>query len=288
MKKFSLMFLITVMSLSLLSSFNIGSVSAKASYASTLEMVKLSHYSYFNLETGRLGSYLNKPGKKTLFKELNSLSKNYKKEITTFDTMRDWVVVDRMGDSNLGFFGIAFKNPRVNEIVIAFRGTHDFLDFKQDFDLAMNRASAREQLAPAQIFVKGVANNNRGYKISLTGHSLGGWIAQYMVYRINEYGIIDDRILKNAETFNAPGYWKPSRSDKKYASLIRNNQHWNRVTTRYSDPINFIVKGDLVSDFLFDGHIGKKRKLYALGYDGAHSIKSYYAQPYKENGNLPK
>ncbi|KJB88488.1 hypothetical protein AZ66_07330 [Paenibacillus sp. E194] len=215
MKRITLFSLVVVMFFSLLSSFNVGSVEAgDRSYASTLEMVKLSHYSYFNLETGLLGEYLNKPGKKALLNELNSLSKNYDKRITTFDTMRDWVVVDRMGDSDLGFFGIAFKNPRVNEIVIAFRGTHDILDIKQDYDLTMNRVSAREQLGPAQIFVKGVANKYRGNKISLTGHSLGGWIAQYMVYRIEEYGLIDNRVLKNVETFNAPGYWDPSRSKK--------------------------------------------------------------------------
>lgn len=94
-------------------------------------------------------------------------------------------------------------------------------------------------------------------------------------------------IVYNAEAFNAPGFWRSSRNDKKYADLIR-KEHWSLVTNRYRKSINFIVKGDLVSDYFFDGHIGVKRKLYALGYDGAHSIKSYYAQPYKENGNLSR
>ncbi|WP_412071019.1 lipase family protein [Paenibacillus alvei] len=80
-------------------------------------------------------------------------------------------------------------------MVIAFRGTNDFLDVIQDIYLALNRANARQQLAPAQTFVRRVASKYGGsYKISLTGHSLGGWLAQYMVYRIKKHGIIDDRI----------------------------------------------------------------------------------------------
>ena len=93
-----------------------------------------------------------------------------------------------------GFAAVAYKNNLTNEIVIAYRGTDSPLDILiSDGQIAFNLKP--QQASAAVNFYEKVLAENEDCSISITGHSLGGALAQYVAS------------LKHvpATTFNAPG-----------------------------------------------------------------------------------
>ncbi|MCY9515553.1 Mbeg1-like protein [Paenibacillus apiarius] len=285
MKKFSLMFLITVMSLSLLSSFKAGTSFAASGYASTLELMKLSHYAYFELGTTR-GKLRNidprNPALISLKKEINKM--DYPKKVTSFDDMGNWSVVASINHPT-GMDAIAFQNARENEVVIAFRGTSDIRDINTDVDMTLDNKGRNRQVVPAKAFVQRIAREFPYDKITLTGHSLGGWLAQNMVYHINEKRLIPKSRLKNAETFNAPGFWNPNHKRQEAYNALIAKKDWSKVI-RYNRPINYVTIGDPVSHIAFNGHIGQTIKIGKQGYHNVHSILGFYGQRYTGLGYL--
>lgn len=284
LKKFSLMFLITVMSLSLLSSFKVGTSYAASGYASTLELMKLSHYAYFLGNTrGQLQNINPKnPALISLKKEINKL--DYPKKITSFEDMGKWSILASTNDPT-GMDAVAFRNNRKNEVVIAFRGTSDLRDINTDIDMALDNKGRNRQVVPAKAFVQRIAREFPYEKITLTGHSLGGWLAQNIVYHINERNLIPKSRLLNAETFNAPGFWNPNlRGQEAYNVLIAKGD-WSKVI-RYNKPLNYVTIGDPVSHIAFNGHIGQTIKLGKQGYHNVHSILGFYGMKYTGTGKL--
>lgn len=133
----------------------------------------------------------------------------HKPQLLALAGMLDWTLVNYQPNTTSGFAGAAFQSPS-EELVFAFRGTEPNLltnplqalqDFDQDLQIATNtNLPGDSQFEDAFSFwidtlqEVGVGNHS-GY--SFTGHSLGGGLAQYMVYATNEAG--------HAVTFNAVG-----------------------------------------------------------------------------------
>lgn len=149
-----------------------------------------------------------------------------------------------------GFYGAAFSRLNTDDIVIAFRGTelNDPLDIEDDFKLILNMALHQTEYAYS--FYQQVKKIYSNATISLTGHSLGGALAQLVAILIAR----DEGIQIHAETFNAPGV-------SNVAVLYWNNfQHFNKF-----DIINYYNSSDPISNFGI--HIGvvikiDPRKLY--------------------------
>lgn len=132
-----------------------------------------------------------------------------KPQLTALSGMLNWTLTNYQPNTNSGFAGAAFQSTS-GELVFAFRGTEPNLltnplqalqDFDQDLQIATNtNLPGVSQFEDAFSFwvetlqEVGVGNHS-GY--SFTGHSLGGGLAQYMVYATNETG--------HAVTFNAVG-----------------------------------------------------------------------------------
>lgn len=94
-----------------------------------------------------------------------------------------------------GFAATAFKNES-GEIVVAYRGTDEFKDLTgPDLDIALQNTPG--QLEAAKDFLNRIQSDpdNQGSTVTLTGHSLGGALAQLVA------------ALKGniAYTYNAPG-----------------------------------------------------------------------------------
>jgi Ca2+-binding RTX toxin-like protein len=101
-----------------------------------------------------------------------------------------WTQISQKTDAT-GFQAVAYKNAN-NEIVISYRGTDELKDVFTDLQLPFGH---NDQYDAAKAFYKQVSDANQNAPISLTGHSLGGALAQLV-------GAATDT---KATAFNAPG-----------------------------------------------------------------------------------
>ena len=105
------------------------------------------------------------------------------------------------------YFGSVFWNPDQYSIVIAHRGTEtkDFRNFFVDFyadvkGIVLNKYASQMNSACtlANIVVKTIKNINETKNINshlcMTGHSLGGWLAQITTFTVKYLIKVDDKI----------------------------------------------------------------------------------------------
>ena len=228
------------------------------SNVSTLELLKLSHFVYSDLLYPSIDEAFQKVQEdvkditdkenvpvsnvqdyEKFLVDFNNKSKWYQSQnfysyARKYDTslqpinaedMKDWNIID-FEDGGADFQGAAFQNKN-GEVVIAFRGTAQKEDIAVDAAMIAYADKLPHQVQPAREFVSRVlqkvvsGSNGKRVNITLTGHSLGGWLAQKMYLDLKEdisgndsiFGISDlnQKIdLTGGATFNAPGFWEPT------------------------------------------------------------------------------
>lgn len=104
-----------------------------------------------------------------------------------FAEIDGWKLIDKK-DGTDGFAAATYKNQKTGEIVVAFRGTEfsTHSDRKTDFQLALGKNTSQHQQA-VQYFesIKSQYGNN----ITVTGHSLGGSLAQAVALTYGVQGV---------------------------------------------------------------------------------------------------
>lgn len=79
-----------------------------------------------------------------------------------------------------GIYAQAYRNTKSHEIVIAVRGTvASISNYVTDGKLFLGKTPVKE-ISTVENFLEKVQRENKGYKIRLTGHSLGASIALYL------------------------------------------------------------------------------------------------------------
>lgn len=199
--------------------------------------------------------------------------------------LEGWSIYLAKGDKGpfwktMGFWAVAYKKD--NNIVISFRGTDDLSSISYDFAAVLLQTDINTQTNHAKKFLKSVYDKIQNEKVTdpinviLTGHSLGGYIAQRItldIYdgKINGYSAEGTKMkLSETVTFNAPGFKKNFLLHIQKA--ITNEQYRNSKDYRVK---NFINAFDNIGQF--GKHIGDE--IYIDGsknFVGRHSLLSFY------------
>ncbi|GAB6028822.1 hypothetical protein CHUAL_004631 [Chamberlinius hualienensis] len=126
----------------------------------------------------------------------------YSDPIKIDDLPSDWKFLMSAGNNsfNNGYFGSAFYNKNHQQIVIAHRGTtlHDTSDLLTDINGIMKNTFTQQQTSAmtfAHLMVQLInelnENEDSYWKLSFTGHSLGGWLAQITAFSVKYLEVTD-------------------------------------------------------------------------------------------------
>jgi len=205
-------------------------------------------------------------------------SLNQKDYVTrSFDEIMDWSLIELEADTDTssGFDGMAFVNRDHSQIVIAYRGseTNEFINDWVSTNVGGNFLQfGSQQIIDAQAVYKDAVGQYPNAEVFITGHSLGGWLAQ----RIAADAIEDPTVTKfsKAVTFNAPGFLKPGMVPKSInpiknlynllygtdtaKSYLSNVQWKNRNSADYMNKIdNIYLEQDNIVGDNFQVHLGR-------------------------------
>lgn len=158
--------------------------------------------------------------------------------------------VSKLEDPQTGLRVVAYQKK--NDIIVAYCGTNDEKDFISDAQMAMNEVP--EQFEKANQFYLDTVEKNPNASVVLTGHSLGGSLAQLVASRNR---------ATSAITFNAFGIKSiMNNKDKKQPEVFQDNKN----------SFNYIIMGDPVSNST--QHVGVTTRMKKSAINN-HSIANY-------------
>ena len=169
----------------------------------------------------------------------------YDDEIKAID---GWEPIKTNKNSKNGFKATAFTNG--NAIIVAYCGTNGTSDILSDTQLAQDKIP--EQFKDANEFYEQIRKENPDSIILVTGHSLGGSLAQLIASKHKD---------TNAVTYNAHGVDK-----------IVNSENSEHDFSDNQNCYNYIIKGDIVSNS--SKHVGLTTVLKNDKFD-KHGISNY-------------
>ena len=164
-----------------------------------------------------------------------------------------WLVHDVVKEE--GYYGVIYKNEKNKQIVLAHRGTT--FEFKDLFNTntplnADINGVVKNQIIPDQKLVNDLTKKaivfakENGYFLSITGHSLGAWLAEMSnLYANQSFKYNKARTV----TFESPGS-KPSFD--KFKSNVENK--WTEYDARNFDMTSYLSTPNFIN--CCNGHYG--------------------------------
>lgn len=185
-----------------------------------------------------------------------------------------WGKIDEYNNST-GFAGSAFINKETGEIVIAFRGTDDLLDWINGNLVIGTPQTGHElplQYNAALNFYNSIRNKYPDLSISITGHSLGGMLAQ----------LVGATTLAQTVTFNSIGVehllddLDPPLSKSMNYSNIKNYSLENDALYNWHLTANYQFLGEsYVIPSTNQSPVDAHNNIAAVGYNTAYPVNEW-------------
>ena len=184
---------------------------------------------------------------------------------SVFKRARTLIYLDSFYDSKTDTSGVAFKNTETNEIIIGFTGSNTGKDWWLADGVGIALATG-VHLNPAYDFYEHI-KHSYGDNIILTGHSLGGNVAQAVALKYN--------VSKTVVYNSAPLYSKLIGTEfpfNKYLDMIKSKESsFTGKVLRFRDiidPLNGVANNKFVDGI----YLGKEHMLF--GFKG-HSMDGF-------------
>jgi hypothetical protein len=101
-----------------------------------------------------------------------------------------WRLIETYPGEN-SYFGVAYKHPQYKHIIIANRGTQDLKDILADLEIITRHLTEQEADAWGGFARKIIEKYGPTYTYSFTGHSLGGWLAEFCLWKYQDEFVKD-------------------------------------------------------------------------------------------------
>ena len=168
------------------------------------------------------------------------------------DTIKDWTLINFQPNKKSGFAAAAFQSPE-GETVIAFRGTEPtelsrlYYDVKADIKIytgwdedIIAQFTDAKQFVCQTLKIDSLDEISKADNLSFTGHSLGGGLADYLVYLTKG---------TTSTTFNAVGFAQ-CLTRKELKRILNNLDSYKERIKDYCDAWDMIGNSGI--------HIGER------------------------------
>lgn len=190
-----------------------------------------------------------------------------------YKSIKDFKVI-RYENGNRGFGGIALRCG--NSLIVSYKPTRSYMDWIENFTTQFMPHPQRDY---AIEFIRPLVSNDT--KVYISGHSLGGLLAQYATYDLVNKGYKNIKTV----TFNSANTFNPKHVKGKYAPPIIKNSLIKDYISAY---MNLIPKKN--EDYIIDASYITSFLNKSIEYKGFVNINNYKFQKsdFKNYNNIVK
>ena len=169
--------------------------------------------------------------------------------------LKGWKVQQVHNKNDSGYYGVLYKNKDTHQLVLAHRGTGSLKSVKADIAEVVSNSETIGQKGDTYDACKQAVKyaNEHKYHLSVTGHSLGAWLAELSLYFIEHRKMNRDFRVK-AVTFDSPG------SSNIMEALKSNINNKDTLDTKNLNIVTYLSFPNIVNSF--SKHTGKHYCLF--------------------------